>query len=151
MRRLTGLFVCLGLTTAAAAFGNDDHWTAGWGQGIAEAVVTKGAENRIYVTCGENYGRAGHTAISFTLVGRRPTGSTVTLTFDGSDPENYSIWDGQVTSDCRACEANCTAIKTKLKQHQSVHVRFENGDAAKFTLEGAAEAIGRCKPDLAVY
>lgn len=36
---------------AAFAFGRDDSWTSGWGQGVAEAVVTLGPGNRIYVTC----------------------------------------------------------------------------------------------------
>ena len=151
LRRPTALLVCLCLTTAAVAFGSDDQWTAGWGQGISEAIVTNGPGNQIYVTCGENYGRSGHTAVSFSLAGREPTGSTTTLTFDGLDPQDFSLWDGRVTSDCRACESNYSAIIALLKQRQNVHVRFENGDAAKFTLKGAAKAIGQCRPDLLVY
>ena len=139
------------LPSVAFAFGSDDHWTSGWGQGIAEAIVTKGPGNQIYVTCGESYGRAGHTAISFQLIGREPTGSTITLTFDGVDPQDSNLWNGRVPSDCRACEANYSAIISMLKQHQTVHVRFENGDAAKFTLKGAAKAIGQCKPDVFAY
>jgi hypothetical protein len=148
---MAALFLSLSMLTAADAFGSDDRWTAGWGQGIAEAIITKGPGNQIYVTCGENYGRPGHTAIGFMLVGREPIGSTITLTFDGIDPQDFSLWNGRVPSDCHACEANYSTIISMFKRHQSVHVRFENGDAAKFTLKGAAKAIGHCKPDLFAY
>ena len=35
----------------ASAFGRDDKWVSGWGQGVAEAIVTHGPGNQIYVTC----------------------------------------------------------------------------------------------------
>lgn len=129
------------------AFGSDDKWTSGWGQGVAEAIVTKGPGNQIYVTCNEGAGYDA-TGISFTLRDREPTGHSVLLTFDGEDPEEFSIWSGRITSNCRACAATYEVVVGKLRRHKSVHVRFENGDAARFSLKGAAKAIGQCIPDL---
>lgn len=132
----------------ALAFGSDDRWQSGWGQGVAEAIVTRGAGNSIYVTCDDGAGRNA-TAISFNLRDRPPTGSRITLTFDSDDPEDVSIWDGEIKSDCRACASVYEYVIEKLRSKNSVHVRFENGDAARFTLKGSRKAIGQCTPDFA--
>lgn len=136
------------LCGSAAAFGSDDKWTSGWGQGISEAIITKGPGNQIYVTCGDG-AAAGHTAISFMLAGDGPKGSSITLTFDSEDPVDYSIWDGRITSDCVACAATYNAVINKLRSHSSVHVRFANGDSTRFTLRGSQQAITQCAPDIA--
>ncbi|WEK50968.1 MAG: hypothetical protein P0Y66_02510 [Candidatus Kaistia colombiensis] len=138
--------VVLGAVSSAFAFGSDNQWTAGWGQGVAEAIVTKGPGNQIYVTCDDGAGREA-TGIRFMLLGDGPTGSSVQLTFDGEDPEDYSIWDGQVKSSCHACAGTYDVVIAKMKKHRSVHVRFENGNAARFTLKGASKAIGKCVAD----
>lgn len=141
--------ICLLVTclpTAAAAFGSDDRWTSGWGQGVAEAIITKGPGNQIYVTCDQGAGRNA-TGISFMLSGRAPTGSNVTLTFDDQDPKDISIFGGKISSDCRACASNYDFVIERLKRHTTVHVRFENGDATRFSLKGSSAAIGQCTAD----
>lgn len=130
----------------ALAFGSDDEWTRGWGQGVAEAIITKGPGNQIYVTCDEGAGRNA-TGISFMLSGKAPTGSSIQLTFDGQDPRDFSIFDGWISSDCRACASNYEVVVDNFRRRNSVHVRFENGDATRFTLKGAAKAIGQCTSD----
>lgn len=137
----------LALTSGASALGRDDEWQSGWGQGMSEAVVTYGPGNRIFVSCNE--GGIGETNISFALAGRAPTGDDVVLTFDGEDPERIWISNGRIPSNCRACASTFDYVIDKLKTHLSVHVLFENGDGARFTLKGAAEAIGDCVPDFA--
>jgi len=133
----------------ATAFGNDDHWVSGWGQGVSEAIVTHGPGNQIYVTCNEGGNLYANTGISFMLAGRAPTGSSVVLTFDNEDPESLSIWDGAITFDCAACAGTYEYVIERLKRHSSVHVMFENGDSARFTLAGSTEAIAECVPDFA--
>ena len=83
------------------------------------------------------------------LAGRAPTGNNVTLTFDSEDPERISITEGEITSECRVCASNYEYVIDKLKTHETVHVMFENGDGARFTLNGAADAIAECVPDFA--
>lgn len=138
--------MAVGISSSALAFGSDDKWTAGWGQGIAEAIITKGPGNQIYVTCDQGAGRSA-TGISFMLSGRAPTGHSITLTFDNSDPQDYSLWDGEIISSCRACAATYDVVIDQMKKAASVHVRFENGDAARFTLRGSSRAIGECTAD----
>lgn len=132
----------------ASAFGRDDQWVSGWGQGIAEAIVTHGSGNQIYVTCNEG-GGAGSTGISFMLAGKAPTGDNITLTFDNDNPEQIWISNGAITSNCRSCMGSYEYIIRKLRSHNSVHVLFENGDNARFTLEGSKAAITDCVPDFA--
>lgn len=130
----------------ALAFGNDSAWVSGFGQGVAEAVITSGAGNQIYVTCGEGAGYDA-TGVSFTIGGDSPKGHTVILTFDGADPEQVSVWDGKIISSCHACAAAYDWTIERLKRHKRVHVMTEDGRSAAFTLKGAAKAIGSCKAD----
>lgn len=146
MRWLLSAILTIAVVGNADAFGSDDRWTAGWGQGIAEAVIGKGPGNQIYVTCDEGAGRNA-TGISFMLAGKAPTGAVVTLTFDNADPHDFSLWDGAIRSDCHACASTYDVVIDALKKHSSVHVRFENGDAARFTLKGSSAAIGHCIAD----
>lgn len=150
LRRLGALPVLLvSLSVAsghATAFGNDDRWVSGWGQGIAEAIITHGPGNQIYVTCNQGAADYVDSGISFTLGGMSPTGSVI-LTFDNEDPERFGVTDGQITSNCRACAGTYEYVVNRLKRHNSVHVLFENGDSARFTLAGSSEAIAECVPD----
>ena len=132
--------VCL--AKASFAFGNDDSWVSGWGMGTKEAVVTNGPGNEIYVACDE--GSSLSSSIRFILGGDSPKGHAITLTFDGSDPEDFWLADDLISSDCRACAANFDRVIQLLKSHKSVHVRFENGLSSKFNLAGSGEAIGEC-------
>jgi len=139
----------MALAVPASALGRDDQWVSGWGQGVSEAIVKHGPGNQIYVTCNEGGNLYANTGISFMLGGRAPTGSSVTLTFDNEDPEKIWITKGEITSDCRACAGNYEYVIAKLKGHSSVHVLFENGDAARFTLRGSKKTIAECIPDFA--
>ncbi|MBZ0129779.1 MAG: hypothetical protein K8F59_11755 [Rhodobacteraceae bacterium] len=71
------------------------------------------------------------------------------MTFDNDDPEQIWISNGDITSDCRACMGNYEYVIRKLKSHRSVHVLFENGDGARFTLKGSSAAITDRTPDFA--
>jgi hypothetical protein len=78
------------------------------------------------------------------LAGDGPTGDAVTLTFDEGDPKDFWIADGQINSDCRACADNFNTVIDSLKTHKSVHVRFADGTAARFSLAKSRSAIGTC-------
>jgi hypothetical protein len=140
--RVVMLSAMISLPIEANAFGNDEHWVSGFGMGVKEAIITKGPGNQIYVACDEGSGTGS--SISFMLAGNGPTGDAVTLTFDGGDPQDFWIADGQIISDCRACAATFNTVIDLFKKHQSVHVRFENGTAARFSLARSSSAIGTC-------
>jgi len=134
------LIICM--TQGALSFGNDQSWERGFGQGTAEAIIRKGPGNSIYVACEAGSGRPS--SIFFELAGKAPNGDRITLTFDGEDPEQIWVSEGQITSDCRACAANFTYVVEKLKSGRSLHVLFPNGEGARFSLKGSANAIGEC-------
>lgn len=126
----------------ANAFGRDDKWVSGFGQGVCEALVTSGAGNEIYFAC--DCGSARPSSISFMLGGKSSTGDLLFLSFDDGPMEDVSLWGGDITSDCRACANTFDFVKERIKKHSKVRVMFQNGDAATFTLKGSAEAIGEC-------
>lgn len=135
----------------AHAFGNDREWQAGGGQGVDEAIITSGADNRILVSC-DNDPNTEYSNISFTIGGDTPKGKTLIMTFDGADPEQVQVQQpGTITSNCHACASWFNTITDKLKRHNRVHVMTESGDGANFTLKGAAAAIGNCSDDFSQY
>ncbi|WP_454623488.1 hypothetical protein [Brucella anthropi] len=130
----------------AQAFGNDETWVSGYGMGVAEAKITKGPGNEIYVTCDEGAGR-NQTWISFMLGGDSSKGDSVQLIFDNQDPIDISISDGGISSNCRVCASNYDYVIERLKRHKTVHVKFQNGLSTRFSLKGASKAIGQCVAD----
>lgn len=138
----TILAISVNFAEPVAAFGNDDYWVSGFGQGVCESVITKGPGNQIYVAC--DCGSLRPSTISFMLGGESATGDQITLTFDAEDPVDIWISDGVVTSDCRACAANFDYVISRFRAHNSVFVRFENGLSTRFSLRGANDAIGEC-------
>ena len=107
--------------------------------------MTSGAGNQIYVGC--DCGSALPSSIRFTLAGSEATGDRIFLSFDGGDAETISVWDGEITSDCRACAGTFDHVLERLKEHSRIRVMFQNGDAASFTLKGSSGAIGECIAD----
>lgn len=120
-----------------------ETWKDGFGQGVHEASVDKGPGNEIRVACESGYGRP-ITGISFMLGGKTaPPNSTVTLTFDNQDPFTVSVdEDGSINSDCRVCAANFEYVRDRLRQSSTVYVMFKDGVGTRFSLKGAAMAIG---------
>lgn len=147
IRLLLTTATCLLLAPmTASAFGNDQTWESGFGQGVAEAIITQGAGNEIYVTCDSGAGREA-TEIRFTIGGKSPAGSRLTMVFDGQAPEQVWIADGGIKSNCRACAGTYQWVVERLKKHARVHVMTEDGATASFSLKGASKAIGDCVPD----
>lgn len=142
---LTGL--ALLVSGPAQAFGNDDTWTTGYGMGIAEAVITKGAGNQIYVTCGIPTPGRPVTSISFTLAGDSSKDNSILLTFDNEAPQEFSLWDGDIQSASRAGASQFEYVIAKFRAKQWVNVRFEDGTNTTFSLKGANKAIGECPTD----
>lgn len=130
----------------AQAFGNDETWVSGFGQGVSEAVINKGPGNQIMVTCDVGADR-NSTGISFMLGGDSPKGDTVQLTFDGTDSVDVTNWDGEIPSHCNACASTYDFVVERLKKHKTVHVKFQNGLSTRFSLKGASKAIGKCVAD----
>ena len=143
MNRTLILMFALVAPTLGFAFGNDDKWVSGFGQGTKEATITKGPGNSIYVAC--QNGGISESSVTFYLANTKADGEKVFLSFDNDAPEEIWISNGSVTSNCRACAANFDYVIDKLKSHSLVNVLFPNGDNATFSLSRSREAIGDCK------
>lgn len=148
---VASFLICAMLVTTnpALSFGRDDEWTSGWGQGVAEAIVTHGPGNQIYVTCNDGGSPYSATEINFTLGGDSSKDNSITLTFDGDEPKQFMLSHGSITSDCHACMSNYLFVIDKFKTKNKVHVLFESGVGTSFTLKGAKNAISQCTPDFA--
>lgn len=146
MHLLLGFFAFLlaGNLFAWSTETSDNNWRSGWNQGVAEAEVTHGSGNKIYVACdsGSGYGSSIH----FILAGNSPKpNSEVLIIFDKKHPESFSVnKNGVITSECRVCAANFDYLIEQLKKHSSAYVRFSDNRESTFTLKGSAKAIGDC-------
>lgn len=123
---------------------SDKAWRSGWGQGVAEAQVTHGSGNEIYVACEDGSGM--DSSISFMLVGDGPKSGEVLMIFDKDDPESIQVnANGDIVSDSHVSDSTFRYVLDKFKRHNSVYIRFPDGRESTFTLKGAATAIGDCR------
>jgi hypothetical protein len=138
----------LGLVIASPSFGwatetSDDKWRSGWGQGWAEAQVTHGSGNEIYVAC--EAGSEENSFIRFTLVGSGPRAREILVIFDNGHPASIETGpDGTITQDSNAGDSTFRYLLQAFKQRNNVYVRFPDGRESTFTLKGAAAALGGC-------
>ena len=123
---------------------SDKVWRSGWGQGVAEAQVTHGSGNEIYVACEDGSGR--DSSISFMLAGDGPKSGEILMILDKGDPESIQVnSDGDIVSDNHVSDSTFLYVLDKFKRHNSVYIRFPDGRESTFTLKGATKAIGDCR------
>nr|CAS02971.1 putative integron gene cassette protein [uncultured bacterium] len=83
---------------------SDKAWRSGWGQGVAEAQVTHGSGNEIYVACEDGSGI--DSSISFMLAGDGPKSGEILMIFDKGEPESIQVGaDGNITSNSHASDS----------------------------------------------
>lgn len=146
MRLFPYVAALLLIASHALAFGNDDHWVSGAGQGFDEAIVTHGPGNEIMVTCNRGATNPGGTGIAVKIGGQDINGP-FTMLFDGS--KSVSPYSGAITTDNRAGISLYQEVLMQLRNSRSVMVVVPNIAPVKFTLKGAKKAIGApCEPDL---
>ncbi|RWB61871.1 MAG: hypothetical protein EOQ48_14070 [Mesorhizobium sp.] len=145
-RALMGTAMLLMIANQAFAFGNDDHWVSGSGQGFDEAIITHGPGNEILVTCNRGATNPGGTGITIKIADQEINGP-LTLIFDGS--KSLSPYTGVITTDNRAGISWYQEVMKQLRSSRSVSVVVPNIDPVEFTLKGARAAIGApCEPTL---
>ncbi|TPI65541.1 hypothetical protein FJ420_11730 [Mesorhizobium sp. B3-1-3] len=146
MRVLSTVLAFVLLASEAFAFGNDDHWVSGSGQGFDEAIITHGPGNEILVTCNRGATDPGGTGITIKIGGREINGP-LTMLFDGS--KSVSPYTGVITTDNRAGISWYQEVMKQLVSSRSVMVVIPSIAPVRFSLRGAKKAIGTpCAPDL---
>jgi len=132
--------------THAQSFGD---WTVGAGQGWIEYRVENGPGNSFMIACDEAYsGGQKETHISVSIRDKSPPAeSSAKLFVDGKE-----FWMGvdakqELSTDCRACDANFDAIWQNLRTGRTLLVLLADGRTSSFSLKGAGRALPKkpCK------
>lgn len=137
------IFAVAFLTTLPAnawTTNSDNEWTSGWGQGVTEAQVTNGDNNRIDVICRD--AESGDSYITFTIDGGGPNSGDVFVSFDQSTPRRIHVDDdGKVSS---AAGPVFSHVIHQLRVSKTVNVRFSDGRDSSFTLKGSGKVLEDC-------
>lgn len=121
---------------------HEDAWGKAYGQGVCEAMVTSGYEDKIHVSCDCGSGYANE--ISITLRKALPKNFNVLMTFDDSKPISVPSSNGTIVADTPEGKANFKKLIRLFGKHKSVKVEYPNGRQATFTLKGSRAALEGC-------
>jgi hypothetical protein len=122
---------------------HEDAWGKAQGQGVCEAMVTQGYENKIHVSCDCGSGFANE--ISITLKKPLPKNFNILMTFDDEPPITVPSRNGDIVADTPQGKANFKKLLRLFKKHKSVKVEYSNGREATFTLKGSGAALKDCR------
>jgi hypothetical protein len=124
-------------------------WHGGFAQGIMSYRVENGPGNAFEIDCNEG-STIGSTGIDVTIIGAGPPpNSTVNMILDGDEIPMISDGRGSIGTDCHACADQFIYLWTHIRKSGTMLVQFANGASSKFSLNGAAKALGAkvCKTD----
>lgn len=150
MHRKTASLVLIGLLTLTGPMAQAEpvgQWFSGYGQGITEYAIENDSakSDYFYIACDD----AGDATIMFTVSTREPEpGSSVVVTIGARDYELPVAEDRLFHTHSRADSDTFGALWDDIRSSSgSMRVRLASGEAASFTLEGAAKEMPRehCK------
>jgi hypothetical protein len=124
---------------------HEDAWGKARGQGVCEAMVTQGFENKIHVSCDCGSGFANE--INITLKKTLPKNFNILMTFDDSVPISVPSGKGNIVADTPKGKANFKKVLRLFQKHKSVKVEYPDGREATFTLKGSSAALKGCRLD----
>lgn len=131
------LLTCALMPAIAQAFGNQNTWSSGWGQGVSEFVIKGKGQSQLYLSC-EDYGSQPATVIFTDANGHEVSmdeDKDLQIRIDGGEPIDISESDSRVGSN------NLVLAWTQLRNGKQVSVSGEGGKPATFTLAGAAKVL----------
>lgn len=122
---------------------HEDAWGKALGQGVCEAMVTSGYDNKILVSC--DCGSGFVNEISITLRKVLSKDFNILMTFDNSKPIAVPSRNGNIVADTPEGKANFKKVLRLFEKHKSVTVEYPNGRQATFTLKGSRAALEGCR------
>lgn len=131
------LLTCALMPAIAQAFGNQNTWSSGWGQGVSEFVIKGKGQSQLYLSC-EDYGSQPATVIFTDANGHEVSmdeDKNLQIRIDGGEPIDISESDSRVGSN------NLVLAWTQLRNGKQVSVSGEGVKPATFTLAGAAKVL----------
>ncbi|WP_199063701.1 hypothetical protein [Serratia sp. ASV30] len=131
------LLTCALMPAIAQAFGNQNTWSSGWGQGVSEFVIKGKGQSQLYLSC-EDYGSQPATVIFTDANGHEVSmdeDKNLQVSIDGGESIDISESDSRVGSN------NLVLAWTQLRNGKQVSVSGEGVKPATFTLAGAAKVL----------
>jgi hypothetical protein len=129
--------------SAVASDKHEDAWGKASGQGVCEAMVTQGYENKIHVSCDCGSGFANEISVAL----KKPPSKNfnILMTFDDLPPISVPSRKGDIVADTPEGKANFKKVLRLFKKHKKVKVEYPNGREATFTLKGSGTALKDCR------
>ncbi|MFH5028738.1 hypothetical protein ACHHZ2_11235 [Citrobacter freundii complex sp. 2024EL-00237] len=121
----------------AQAFGNQNTWSSGWGQGVSEFVIKGKGQSQLYLSC-EDYGSQPATVIFTDANGHEVSmdeDKNLQVSIDGGESIDISESDSRVGSN------NLVLAWAQLRKGKQVSVTGDGVKPATFTLAGAAKVL----------
>lgn len=131
------LLTCALMPAIAQAFGNQNTWSSGWGQGVSEFVIKGKGQSQLYLSC-EDYGSQPATVIFTDANGHEVSmdeDKNLQVSIDGGESIDISESDSRVGSN------NLVLAWTQLRNGKQVSVSGEGVKPATFTLAGATKVL----------
>ena len=125
------------LPLMAQAFGNQNTWSSGWGQGVSEIVIKGKGQSQLYLSC-EDYGSQPATVIFTDANGHEVSmdeDKNLQVSIDGGESIDISESDSRVGSN------NLVLAWAQLRKGKQVSVTGDGVKPATFTLAGAAKVL----------
>ncbi len=125
------------LPLMAQAFGNQNTWSSGWGQGVSEFVIKGKGQSQLYLSC-EDYGSQPATVIFTDANGHEVSmdeDKNLQVSIDGGESIDISESDSRVGSN------NLVLAWAQLRKGKQVSVTGDGVKPATFTLAGAAKVL----------
>ena len=125
------------LPLMAQAFGNQNTWSSGWGQGVSEFVIKGKGQSQLYLSC-EDYGSQPATVIFTDANGHEVSmdeDKNLQVSIDGGESIDISESDSRVGSN------NLVLAWAQLRKGKQVSVTGDGVKDATFTLAGAAKVL----------
>ena len=125
------------LPVMAQAFGSQDTWSSGWGQGVSEFVIKGKGQSQLSLTC-EDYGSQSATVIFTDASGHQVSmdeDKSLQVSIDGGAPIDIS------ESGSRVGGNNLALAWAQLRNGKQVSVTGNGAKSATFTLAGAAKVL----------
>lgn len=128
----------------------NERWSVGYSQGIAEYIVTNGPGNNFNVSCNENAEDISSPYIMIDIIGKKPpANSSVNIILDGVQSKFNTDQYGNITTNCHYCAEVFLSMWDDLKTSKTMLVQFSDGRSSQFSMKGASKIFkhAKCKID----
>ncbi len=128
----------------------NERWSVGYSQGIAEYIVANGPGNDFNISCNENAEDISSPDIMIDIIGKKPpANSSVIIILDGIQSKFSTDQYGNIITNCHYCAEVFLSMWYDLKTSKTMLVQFSDGRSSQFSMKGASKILkhAKCKID----